>query len=190
MFNSSNLKSLMVGAGLIASASLANAATFSLVPASSSVMVNDTISLDLVVAGIQEPTGAYTVNVDYDASLVSFQSYSFGELLGGPTSNFDSSFEVDADTFAVSEVSLLPIGGFNQPDTFTLATLEFSADAEGIAVFDSTYFILSDEAGLLEIPVTDFIGASVEVAPVPVPAALWLFASGLIGLLGLRKRSA
>ncbi|MCK4823198.1 VPLPA-CTERM sorting domain-containing protein [bacterium] len=27
------------------------------------------------------------------------------------------------------------------------------------------------------------------VAPVPVPAAVWLFGSGLIGLIGMAKRS-
>ena len=31
-------------------------------------------------------------------------------------------------------------------------------------------------------------GDNDNVAPVPVPAAFWLFGSGLIGLIGLRRR--
>jgi len=36
----------------------------------------------------------------------------------------------------------------------------------------------------------DNIVVDASVAPVPVPAAIWLFASGLIGLLGRRKQTA
>ncbi len=32
------------------------------------------------------------------------------------------------------------------------------------------------------------IGALIEKSPVPIPAAIWLFTSGLIGLVGIRRR--
>jgi hypothetical protein len=37
---------------------------------------------------------------------------------------------------------------------------------------------------------TSIFGGSVVNAPVPVPAALWLFGAGLIGLAGVRKWAA
>ena len=33
------------------------------------------------------------------------------------------------------------------------------------------------------------VGANIDVTPTPIPAAAWLLGSGLIGLLGIRKRS-
>ena len=45
--------------------------------------------------------------------------------------------------------------------------------------------IFSDNTGFLRLNIE---GAGLEVAPVPVPAAVWLFGSGLIGLVGLRRK--
>jgi hypothetical protein len=39
---------------------------------------------------------------------------------------------------------------------------------------------------------TSFSGSIVDITPVPVPAAVWLFGSGVLGLVGVvrRKRAA
>lgn len=38
--------------------------------------------------------------------------------------------------------------------------------------------------------VTDFaVGANIDVTPTPIPAAAWLLGSGLLGLVGIRRRS-
>jgi hypothetical protein len=35
---------------------------------------------------------------------------------------------------------------------------------------------------------TSVILTNINVAPVPIPAAVWLFGTGLLGLLGIRRK--
>jgi hypothetical protein len=34
------------------------------------------------------------------------------------------------------------------------------------------------------------IGANIDVTPTPIPAAAWLLGSGLLGLIGIRRRNS
>jgi hypothetical protein len=75
--------------------------------------------------------------------------------------------------------------------TFGLATLTFDViGADG----DSTDITFADSAfgGFVApggIPVVvDYVPGQVTVSPVPVPAAVWLFGSGLLGLVGVARR--
>jgi hypothetical protein len=70
-----------------------------------------------------------------------------------------------------------------QPDVFTLFTMRFSAQAIG----DSALSLLTLDLSDPDANAIDASGCG-DVRVVPVPAALWLFASGLLGLVGLRRR--
>ena len=76
---------------------------------------------------------------------------------------------------------------FDQPDWTTYSgsyilgadvsayTLEFAAICGADANCFSDYYI-------------DNVVITADIAPVPVPAAVWLFGSGLVGLVGVARR--
>ena len=94
--------------------------------------------------------------------------------------------------------------------SFSLCTLTYGCDALSVfnmydLVFDTVAGSTNVDAGLSLIgdvfwndtgtvmldPQPILSGATVTVNPVPVPAAVWLFGSGLLGLVGVaRRRSA
>ena len=65
---------------------------------------------------------------------------------------------------------------FTGPDTSGGITLQFNAACAPIQGCNADYFI-------------DNVSISADVNPVPVPAAVWLFGSGLIGLIGIARRN-
>lgn len=82
------------------------------------------------------------------------------------------------------------------------ASTSFGATNNGNSTFSLGLF--SDEAGLsplvstlftidLNNDATTVVGAlanGVDVTPTPIPAAIWLLGSGLMGLVGVRRRTA
>lgn len=67
---------------------------------------------------------------------------------------------------------------FAGPDTSGGVTLQFNAACAPIEGCNADYFI-------------DNVSIVADVNPIPVPAAVWLFGSGLIGLVGIaRKKKA
>ena len=49
---------------------------------------------------------------------------------------------------------------------------------------------LWQDGNLQPIPAVDVTYVGATLNPVPVPAAVWLFGSGLIGLVGVARRKA
>jgi len=79
-------------------------------------------------------------------------------------------------------------------NTIELSGFELVPPTSGIAVYD--YFALLADNGTEIIngswdgPIlSDDWSATLQITSVPVPAAVWLFGSGLIGLVGMRKKS-
>jgi hypothetical protein len=75
---------LMVALGLLL-AGVAPAATIGFVPSDSTVLVGDTITVDIVLSDLAgEVVSAYDLDVIYDASVVSATGVSFSGMLGDP----------------------------------------------------------------------------------------------------------
>jgi len=64
---------------------------------------------------------------------------------------------------------------FAGPDTSGGITLQFNAACAPIEGCDADYFI-------------DNVSIMADVNPIPIPAAVWLFGSGLIGLVGIARK--
>ncbi len=90
--------------------------------------------------------------------------------------------EADDDLFGAGGASIGFFGGVPDDVNFAASFSEFS-------YFDSLFdfFDAQDDAGFLISGTWDVNSFSTSTA-VPVPAAVWLFGSGLLGLVGVSRR--
>lgn len=136
---------------------------------------------------------AFDLDLSYDDAQLTFVDYTLtGEL--GALDGFDAddwSFGDDGfGTVNLNVVSYLPWGDpffDTQADDFTLATVSFEVTGDPSALDGVllSYVDLSDDFGD-PIP---FAVNGTDINAVPVPGALWLLGSGLVGVVGLRRRN-
>jgi hypothetical protein len=172
------------------------AASIGLSPSPVATSVGGSFTLDLVVAGLGDGAapslGAYDLDVLFDASLLSLDSVSFGALLGGPADSLRDAGELVAGTWDVSELSFLSPSELDalQPGSFVLATLGFSALADGVTSVTLGNALAGDGFGR---PLELQLGAArVEIgggAVVPEPGAALLFGLGALAVARTRRRA-
>lgn len=169
-----------------------DAVTIALAPNAVSTSVGGTFSLDLVVSGLGDGAapslGSWDLDVVFDESLLSLDDVTFGTLLGGPGDATQEALAAGAGTWNVAEISLLlpeELDGL-QPGSFVLATLAFSALAEGTSAVALANGVAGD--GLGDALALALVGAQVEV--VPEPGTALLVASALLGFARWRSGQA
>jgi hypothetical protein len=102
--------------------------------------------------------------------------------------------------------TLYGIGGWIDSDTtgakitFLLDGVNVNPDRDGEAFLGWTFVGIIDETGFSTVEIVELTGAdydqhhiwgdsfTVGVSAIPAPAAVWLFGSGLIGLVGMARR--
>jgi hypothetical protein len=205
------IKKMIGAAALMGVMASANAASLSLVYTGENAVVDgvvqaeagDALTFDLIMdfSGMQmigdsmqsEITLGGGFDIAFDSSLLAFDSY-----VGNENAGFESSFTRDPEV----EDGLLTggafgaFGGLTGPDlvatiTFIAAegpggatTIALGADTSGTA---GPFVSAIDFATLLNV---EFGSVDVEVAPIPVPAAVWFMLSGLGALVGFGRKSA
>ena len=197
------LYGLITGAFLALGASGAQAATISLVPLSGPVSQGGQETFNLVANfGTQSVLAGYT-DFSWDSSVLTFANFSFSAAMASPVRDplFDAkTIPASSETFDLQSSSLVTIGfgnfsGLSLSSDTIIGTLTFNAVG---APGSSTLINLSDSlkwdgyfdaVSFNQIPVT-YTGVTANVSAVPLPAAAWLFGSGLLGLLGLARRKA
>jgi hypothetical protein len=164
-------------------------------PQDSSVLLGATF--DVKVIGLDFTGGATgTLGggfiVDWDPSVLALDSYS----LTFPGDQFFAQVPVQDDVtgYLNADVSSF-LTGVTTAD-FEIAVLTFSAVGPGVSALDlsvGTYplgsdIVWADGDGYEPPSQPVFVDGSVTVSAVPVPAAVWLFGSGLLGLVGVARR--
>lgn len=182
------------------------AASLALIPAVQSVEVGNAVEIEVVISGLGDVSApslsTFDLDVNFDPSILAFSSATFGDpilgdqldLLGfgsltdvtagaGTVNLFELSFDLPSDLDSL------------QPDSFTLATLNFNAIGVGSSPLAiSTVNALGDANGL-PLLIEAVSGANVEVTPstatVPEPSLslLSLFSALGVGGFLLRKQS-
>ena len=189
------IKNALIGAvSVLAVAGVANAATVSLNPDTISVAPGDTFQVTLdfaampaffaggVVVDWSGPPAIGISLLDSDASIAA-QIEAAGFDIG-----FAQQGQSGPNTLDIS------MTGFLNDPTFqngTLLTLNFLADTEssGIAALNARFLdTFIDNLSSPINPQPDFVGTSITISAVPVPAAVWLFGSGLLGMVGVARR--
>ena len=178
----------------------ASAITLEVVPSSSTVNKGGSVTADIKVSGLGDGAapslGAYDFDLTFNSSLFSFNSITFGDPVLGNQLDLDplgigfgsltgdSLFGNVLNLFEISFDSTTELDTLQAPE-FILASVVFDVNQmTGVGVFSLLVNDLSDSFGGLLDSTT--IAATVQV--VPVPAAVWLFGTGLIGLIGFGKR--
>jgi hypothetical protein len=165
-------------------------AELSIVPEETSVQVGNTITADVTLSGLSNQLiGSYDLTIDFNPSVLSMASVSFGPYLDGPDSsiqtvNLQSSDPSQLEVAEVSFGDLANQSGFGTVPFFSITFDTLAAGTSGLT-FDPTAYagtLLSDENGN---PFTNFVvvGSSVTVTSPVITGAPELDGAGASGAL-------
>jgi hypothetical protein len=158
-----------------------------------------------VVKDDQVATGIKNLGVDGTLYNVEFKNTSWSGVYGDPpTFDFDS---VDSSAAAVDAVnaalnadgaSLVGESSTEGAPAFMIGFGSFESSIEGEIVLwqAGAYSTPDPDAWISDLANNPFAGSATDnqplmwadFRPVPVPAAVWLFGSGLVGLVGVARR--
>lgn len=126
--------------------------------------------------------GSFDFDLVFDPALVSFVSLSFGSGLDFGGGSF-TSFTPSGGRISISGISFESAAALvaAQPATFGLVTVSFTGNAEGSWTPSFEFVTVTDQDGNSLVPGLPV--APISIVAVPEPAAGWLFAAGLAGLL-------
>lgn len=164
-------------------------------PSSQTVDLGDIATVDVMVTNLTgEFVGTYDFNVNWDASLLSLQSLTFGDALDGPLDSI-AGFLGGSGSVNAFEVSLGALANQDGLSDFRLFTLAFNTLALGTSALSFTSGIipsglLGDELGQLLAVSTTEGSITIQGQPdmaVPEPGTLGLMALG-VGFIGMLRR--
>jgi len=128
------------------------------------------------------------VTITWDETIIDLQ----GGLAGLNITFSGDQFFAPAPVLGAGSLSFSTASLNGDPNAnFDIATLTFDAVATGgpilAGVEVSILDVWADFDGLIDMTPTG-VGSEVTINAVPVPAAVWLFGSGLLGLVGVARR--
>jgi hypothetical protein len=184
------LLSFALGALLLVAAP-AGAISVSFLPSSVDAGVGGEISFDVVVGGLGgESVGSYDLDLSFDASKLAFDSFEFGDLLGGAVGSIQSAGAAGG-VVDLAEVSLLLPAQLDalQGDPVVLGKAKFAVVAGGASNVTVSQAIVGNGVGR-RLTVTSTGTVRVNAGPaVPEPGAFLLFALGLTAVAPVLRRA-
>ena len=162
--------------------------------ATAPVIAANVVLLDINIAGLENlDLGTFDLDVAFDDGVYEFHDYFLTDALGSISFGDaeDWSYGLDDDTGSVNIAVLSYLTDLTyQPSEFTLTTLVFSRN-DDVTLLDN----VSSEFGVTVNALVDAFGDAIpftvsgtEISAIPVPAAVLLLGSGLIGLVAIRRR--
>jgi hypothetical protein len=190
----------LMGFVSLVAASLANAATISLDPASQTVAQDSVFGVSVLATEFPIiGTTSGTITLNWDPAVMSLNTTLNNAIVDGALNtgftdilNFTSTSGQLDFTAATNLAANPPVLAGVDTGAFTFLNLSFTALGPVGTALDITLGPNGtfQDAAFADINGILFSGASVTVIPnaVPVPAAVWLFGSGLLGLVGVARR--
>ena len=162
-----------------------SAGSVSLVPASQNVAHGDPVDFQLIIDFTGDATLGGAIDIVFDPSVISFLSFDFEP-------GFASSPYSRLPDLGVGELTGLAFGSMAGLDSALIGTLTFDSIGNGISSLSMTESFVGGGFYSFDSFAQEPVFNSAEVTVVPVPAAVWLFGSGLLGLIGVstRKKTA
>jgi hypothetical protein len=177
----------VIGLVSLLTANLASAISVSTNPSNVVVNVGDTFQVSIDAADFPTTAGGgFFVNWDSGLSLLTTDA----EIETNMIFDTPSSQTTGNQTRIVGGNFGAPVSSTN----FTIVTLEFQALAAGssnITLSAEPTELWVDETFATLDPQPDYFGTSVTVndlTAVPLPGAVWLFGTGLLGMVGVARR--
>ena len=177
----------LLGLGALLIAGQVSAATVSLTPSASTVNIGDALTLTVQGSDFFDDVSSGSVTVTWDATAMTMTSTVTEVAASAAANGFVIDFgttlvpgQLDA-TYATFGVVMGPVFDFFSMDFIALGSSIVNIGAgPGGDWQDGTLPLASP------VIIDSYVGASVSA--VPVPAAVWLFGSGLIGMVGIARR--
>jgi len=181
---------VFLGAVLCTSSAI-QAATISFDRPLITASVDEFISLDILMDFTDEPTVGGAIDVFYNESILSFQSFDFDSTTPGLDPVFNRLPEVLSGE--LEGIGFGSFSGLSGPGIVGTLTFQVIGDGSAIlnmAITDNNlaggeFTSVSALGGGEKPKVLSVDFGSTEVRVVPVPAAIWLFGSGLFALVGV-----
>jgi hypothetical protein len=184
----------------------ASAVSLSIVPSTSPINVGDLVDVDILISGIDDPTGsgpylgAYSIGIKYDQTILQESgSVSFDTLLLGALSD---SVRSEGHNPGAGQVEAEETSTFVDPadlaflqfdnHSFNLVTFHFTGLNSGTSPLTFYLTDLSDADGNV-LGVDPVVASQIVVngpsGVVPEPSTVLLLATGVAGLLWQRRKA-
>jgi len=151
-----------------------------------STNLNNVFTLDITGSDFDVNVDGGGVNLSYDPNIVNVLSVSIDESV------WDFGSEgVDTGSInnTVGTVNGITVNAWSEvTDDFVVASVDFIAVGSGVTDLTLNEFYFNPWASTGNSINPLFQAGEVTVSSVPIPGAVWLFASGMMGLIGLSKR--
>ncbi len=181
------MKKLILGLLLLlGQPGIAGAATVGFDAAASNVIVNEVFAVDIVASGFPVTDGG-GVDLAFDPAIVNVLAVSIDPAVW---SFINSTGNIDNTAGSVSGIM---VNDFDYVDPlagdFIVATLQLKAVGVGTTLLSLGEYDLNPWGSGGNRIGPAYLSGIVNVAPIPLPAAAWLFGSALLGLVGWRRRA-
>ncbi len=180
-----NIKKIIIPFLLLLSGHI-SAATVSWDSTITNVNVNDIFTVNVIGTGFFSNVDGGGVNISFDQSVINILSVSINESVWDFGGFGISNGVIDNSSGTVNAIMVNTFADVT--GDFTIATIEVQAIAAGTSVLALTEYGLNPWASAGSLINPDYVDGDVIVSAVPVPAAAWLFGSGLLLLTGFFKR--